>query len=131
MAIQSQRLLFPLWGDESPKVNHAKSSTFVDNMKLPVHRWFRFSAGFSAEWVETVLSESDQDGQLVMLDPFAGSATSLIAAECAGVRSYGIESHPLVHRIARAKLAYRSDAGAFSARIEAVLRSARRRSPEI
>jgi hypothetical protein len=25
------------------------STTFSDNMKLPVHRWFRYSAGFSAE----------------------------------------------------------------------------------
>jgi hypothetical protein len=28
------------------------SSTFQKNLKLPVHQWFRFSAGFSAQWVE-------------------------------------------------------------------------------
>lgn len=28
----------------------ARSGTFTDNMKLPIHRWFRYSAGFSAEW---------------------------------------------------------------------------------
>jgi hypothetical protein len=27
------------------------TSDFLDNMRLPVHRWFRYSAGFSAEWV--------------------------------------------------------------------------------
>lgn len=27
------------------------SGTFVNNMKLPIHRWFRYSAGFSADWV--------------------------------------------------------------------------------
>jgi hypothetical protein len=25
------------------------TSNFLDNMRLPVHRWFRYSAGFSAE----------------------------------------------------------------------------------
>jgi len=27
------------------------SATFADNMSLPVHRWFRYTAGFSAAWV--------------------------------------------------------------------------------
>ncbi len=26
------------------------TSNFLNNMRLPVHRWFRYSAGFSAEW---------------------------------------------------------------------------------
>jgi hypothetical protein len=26
-------------------------------MKLPIHRWFRYSAGFSATWVEGVIAE--------------------------------------------------------------------------
>lgn len=30
------------------------TSNFLDNLRLPVHRWFRYSAGFSAEWVEMV-----------------------------------------------------------------------------
>ena len=25
------------------------TSNFLDNMRLPIHRWFRYSAGFSAE----------------------------------------------------------------------------------
>lgn len=28
------------------------TSTFIDNMSLPIHRWFRYTAGFSAQWVE-------------------------------------------------------------------------------
>src|SRR6266446_5464298 len=28
------------------------TSNFLDNKRLPVHRWFRNSAGFSAEWVK-------------------------------------------------------------------------------
>jgi DNA methylase len=91
----------------------ATSSTFVPNMRLPVHRWFRFSAGFSADWVESVVSCARADGPVRVLDPFAGSGTTLIAAEGAGAESVGIEAHPFVARVARAKLASRTDPERF------------------
>ena len=84
------------------------STTFIDNMKLPVHRWFRYSAGFSGRWAESLIAENAGQGDLRVLDPFAGSGTTLIAAENAGVPSYGIEAHPFVSRVAKAKLARRS-----------------------
>lgn len=78
----------------------ARSGTFTDNMKLPIHRWFRYSAGFSAEWVEHLIHEYSPSS---VLDPFAGSGTTLLAAEASGVLAYGYESHPFVARIATAK----------------------------
>ena len=100
---------------------HKNSSTFLDNMRLPVHRWFRYSAGFSAQWVESVITN---ERARQVLDPFAGSGTTLIAAEDAGVQGYGVESHPFVARVARAKLARRSDPEAYRALAHAVLQSA-------
>src|SRR5438094_712121 len=94
-------------GNPSPRLSCKKSSTFVDNMKLPVHRWFRYSAGFSAAWAQSVIAEAASRGPTRVLDPFAGSATTLVAAEDIGIESRGIESHPFVCRIARAKLARR------------------------
>jgi hypothetical protein len=78
----------------------ARSGTFTDNMNLPIHRWFRYSAGFSAEWVEQLIHQLSPSS---VLDPFAGSGTTLLAAEAAGVMAYGYESHPFVARIATAK----------------------------
>src|SRR5437764_6659490 len=43
---------------KTTSVSPADSSTFAPNMSLPVHRWFRYSAGFSAEWVESVIRNS-------------------------------------------------------------------------
>lgn len=77
-----------------------RSGTFADNMRLPVHRWFRYSAGFSGEWAERLIRELSPTA---VLDPFAGSGTTLLAAESAGVMAYGYESHPFVARIAIAK----------------------------
>lgn len=81
-----------------------RSGTFVDNMSLPVHRWFRYSAGFAAVWVEEVLEKWDiQPGQIV-LDPFAGSGTVPVVCDTLGLCSIGIEAHPVVARICKAKL---------------------------
>ena len=88
----------------SKEAKEARSGTFTDNMKLPIHRWFRYSAGFSAEWAKTIIEQEKVGSKLTVLDPFAGSGTTLLAAEHAGVESYGLESHPFVVRIASAKL---------------------------
>ncbi|HHW4684027.1 MAG TPA: DNA methyltransferase [Xylella sp.] len=97
----------------------ARSGTFTDNMRLPVHRWFRYSAGFSAEWAEGVINNHGGKGCTV-LDPFAGSGTTLIAAQNCGAAAYGFESHPFVQRIAEAKLSWSADVGAFVAAAGAV-----------
>ncbi|MDX8414383.1 MAG: hypothetical protein R8J85_09885 [Mariprofundales bacterium] len=47
----------------------ARSGTFTDNMKLPIHRWFRYSAGFSAEWVQAEIKQyQEETGNLYNLE---------------------------------------------------------------
>ena len=90
--------------EESEKIR-SRSGCFVDNMKLPVHRWYRYSAGFSADWVRSVLKRRGMSGtDQIVLDPFSGIATTSIACNSEKVRSLGLESHPFVYRIAEAKL---------------------------
>ena len=90
------------------------SGSFVGNMSLPVHRWFRYSAGFSGAWAGDLISREATGRSLRVFDPFAGSGTTLVAAEHCGVESMGIDSHPFVARIAQAKLAYRSSLAAYA-----------------
>lgn len=103
------------------------ASTFADNMKLPVHRWFRFSAGFSAQWVETVIANAKNQGNVTVLDPFAGSGTTLIAAEKTGVKCWGLEAHPFLVRIARAKLLYRTEPAIYLEHVKKVVECAETR----
>jgi hypothetical protein len=118
--LRSQPLLFP----DADAVRDQAASTFIDNMRLPVHRWFRYSAGFSAEWVERVIAEAAAAGPVSVLDPFAGAGTTLLAAEKQEIPACGVEAHPFVARIARTKLLYRSDADAFRERARDVKRLA-------
>lgn len=86
-----------------------QSSTFVNNMKLPIHRWYRFSAGFSARWCYDLIKEYKKLGKNNIVDPFAGSGTTLLESENLNVNSIGLESHPLIFEIARAKLSWDVD----------------------
>ncbi len=97
------------------------TSTFLDNMRLPVHRWFRYSAGFSAEWVKWLLAERN-GSELRVLDPFVGSGTTCLASDEMGIPSRGLEAHPFVHRVARAKLSYAADPERFLAKAERAFR---------
>jgi len=109
----------------------ANSSTFVNNMKLPVHRWFRYSAGFSARWAESVIGEKASQKAVRVLDPFAGSGTTLLCAENCGVECIGVESHPFIARIAHAKLARRSDPRAYREFAMHVRKQARQESTAV
>lgn len=122
LALDHQPLL-PLKAISTQKMRN--SSTFINNMKLPVHRWFRFSAGFSAQWVEETLREKIKTNDFYVLDPFAGSGTTLLSADCAKVHSYGIESHPFIYRIANAKLLYASDTEDYLELIKKIIRDSK------
>ena len=89
------------------------TSTVRDNLSLPIHRWFRYSAGFSALWVRDLIEKEKKNGKHRVLDPFAGSGTVVLEGENCQVESIGIESHPFVSRIARAKLCWQEDANDF------------------
>lgn len=101
---------------------NARSGSFVDNMKLPIHRWFRYSAGFSAQWAEQVISETRAAN---VLDPFAGSGTTLLAADKLAVPSVGIEAHPFIIRVGEAKTKWDIDVSSLKAGCEQVLERAK------
>ena len=106
MAVEKLNAISPKW--ESGR------STFVHNMRLPVHGWFRFPAGFSAEWAESVIDSRKEvfDG-LAFLDPFAGVGTSVLSAERVGMRAFGVEAQPFIQRIAEAKMFWHTSTDQF------------------
>lgn len=134
MARRTPSYLQPsLFGEEDDQSSTKSSSTFVGNMALPIHRWFRYSAGFSALWVrETIRSAKTKATMPVhVLDPFAGSGTVPVEAEAAGVPSYGVESHPFVARVARAKTRSGTDTKGFREYARGILKQAARIEPSI
>lgn len=100
-------LLFDIEPTIIPKDKKQKqdtSATFADNMSLPVHKWYRYTAGFSAAWVKELIKKEKELGRNRIIDPFAGSGTVLIESEFEQVEAYGIEAHPYIHKVAEVKL---------------------------
>lgn len=102
--------LFPV---ETSKNNNYQTSTFAKNLSLPIHRWFRYSAGFSANWVKELIQIEKVKGRQKIIDPFVGLGTTLLAAESCNIEAIGIEAHPFVARIARTKLYWRENPQEF------------------
>ncbi|MFO7656249.1 MAG: hypothetical protein R6W78_04215 [Bacteroidales bacterium] len=92
--------LFP----EVLKIEQNYSATFADNMSLPIHKWYRYTAGFSAVWANQLIRQEKENGRVRIIDPFAGSGTVLLESEFEGLESIGIEAHPYIYKIAKAKL---------------------------
>ena len=110
---------------QTTRKNGESSSTFRDNLKLPVHRWFRYSAGFSAAWVSELLNREKLNNRFNVFDPFAGSGTVLLEGEACGINAIGIDSHPFVSRIAQAKLYWRESSHSFQEYAYAILHRAK------
>ncbi len=130
MTTPMQLDLYEINTEDEPQQSDT-TSTFADNLSLPIHRWFRYSAGFSAVWARQLIEQEKAKGRRTVLDPFSGSGTTIIEAEGAGLCSIGIEAHPFVARIARAKLKWRSKTPAFHKFANGVLEHAIAISPKI
>ena len=65
--------------------------TFRSNEALPVHRWWPYVQGYSAEFVAGVLDAAPDGPPRTVLDPFAGSGTTLVEARRHGARAWGTE----------------------------------------
>jgi DNA modification methylase len=76
--------------------------SFQDSRTRPVYRWYKYREAFSAVLVEKLLKdEKITTGKL--LDPFAGSGTTLFAASTLGHDVDGIELLPIGQRIIETK----------------------------
>lgn len=77
--------------------------SFQANKARPVYRWYKFKEGFSAGLVELLLAKYPPISNRV-LDPFAGSGTTLFVASELGFDADGIELLPVGQQIITTKL---------------------------
>lgn len=80
-----------------------KAVTFVPNKDLPIHRWYKYSQGYSANVVDFLIKEFALSSSSVVLDPFTGCGTTNLVCDQYGIPSFGIEISPLMAWISRAK----------------------------
>lgn len=72
--------------------------SFQANKGKPVYRWYKYKEGFSATLIEYLLTRFDVT-QGRVLDPFAGSGTTLFVASEQGIDADGIELLPIGQQV--------------------------------
>ncbi len=83
-----------------------KIGSAIDNLKSPIHNWYKFTAGFSHKFVDEIIYHENlkTKKKSVIFDPFAGCGTTLVSAQKEGVRAIGNEAHAFMYDIIRAKI---------------------------
>jgi DNA modification methylase len=88
---------------------NAEIGSAKDNLKSPIHNWYKFSAGFSHRFVEQIIKKEKlkTTSKSTIFDPFAGCGTTLVSSQKVGLRAVGNEAQEFMYGIIRAKLSWR------------------------
>ena len=78
--------------------------TPVKNRKIPVYRWYNLNHSFSRDLVIKLLEEYRIPPNSVVLDPFCGSGTTLLACREKNINCIGVDMMPLSVFTAKSKL---------------------------
>jgi DNA modification methylase len=92
----------------------------------PIHRWFKYREGYSVELVKKFIEKLPK-GSLIV-DPFCGAGTTLIAARELGYKSVGMDINPMSTLVSEVKTRnYKntdvSEIRVFLARLETLTRN--------
>lgn len=74
--------------------------SFQGNKLRPSYRWYKYKEGFSASLIDYFLNSNNLNSGTI-LDPFAGSGTTLFVASERGLKTEGIELLPVCQQIIR------------------------------
>jgi len=80
-----------------------KLVSFQANKTQVLHSWFKYREGFSAALVKILIEQFGIERGECILDPFAGSCTTLLVSKMLGINAVGVEMLPHCHLAWQAK----------------------------
>jgi len=89
--------------------NYSEGITFSKNGTKAIHKWSPYIQGFSAEFVNDMLSKYSLRRGCKVLDPFCGSGTVLVCSKMRGINSMGVDLMPLMTFMASVKTNWNLD----------------------
>lgn len=92
---------------EFPILNNATYKSLVNyssDLNKPIQRWYRYKEGYSVDLMGQILDYYKVDKNDIILDPFAGSGSTMLEAKKRGSFSIGYEVNPFSHFLCRAKI---------------------------
>ena len=81
---------------------HNGKSTSANN--FPFHNWYNFVLGYSPQFPEYMLQREKITKKDLVVDPFAGSGTTLVVCKKLGISSQGVDANDFMVDAARTKL---------------------------
>lgn len=95
--------------EKVPFIEYEQKITFAENGGKRFHRWSPYVQGFSASFVEGIMTRYNLGKGHIVLDPFAGSGTVLVCAKMRGADSIGVDLMPLMTFMAKVKTTWDID----------------------
>ena len=86
---------------ESPNATYTSLLNYSDDLNKPFQRWYRYKEGYSVELVEHLIREYAERKEGIILDPFSGSGSTLLAAEDMGYSGIGFEVNPFSYFLSK------------------------------
>jgi tRNA G10 N-methylase Trm11 len=79
------------------------------------HDWYRFVLSFPPHLVRDYVGRFNVEPEGCVLDPFCGTGTTLVECKKLGIRTAGVEAHPMSYLATRTKLDWSPDPDEFEA----------------
>ena len=89
---------------ESSNATYESILNFSFENSRSFQRWYRYKEGFSIDFVQKIISTYKNSNIGIILDPFAGSGTTLLSANSLGYSSAGFEVNPFSFFLMKVKL---------------------------
>jgi len=91
-------------GRVTNKPQYKNLVNFSSNLDKPVHRWFDVKEGYSRDLIIDLLERFNIKKRDIILDPFCGGGTTLLAAKEKKINSLGFEVNPFLAFLTKVKL---------------------------
>lgn len=107
LQVKEQQLQLSLVGtDSQAQLFDPVTVTFKGGSKEPFVRWYPYLQGYSPQFVEAILEKYAPDSSCI-LDPFAGTGTTVFSASQLNKKSYFCEINPVLQFITVTKIQVR------------------------
>lgn len=83
---------------------YSSKMNYSDNLEKPRQRWYRYKEGFSIDLVKSLINNYNKNENAIILDPFLGSGTTILAANELGFCGIGFETNPFSYFLSKCKL---------------------------